>query len=163
MELNTDFRKNYYHVNEESKAIITQMVLETIKNISEFKITEDSDKCRYDIGTNFTEVPYASAYVIESILGDLGYEQSDFDTNGWEMDFWIHYQHEDPNYPPLCISGTGITKEVYLRGEHEDFETYEERDEKLKADPEYQKLIQQSIDIIKRAESILGEEDNEQK
>lgn len=161
MELNTELYKNYYRINEESKAVITQMVLETIKNITDFKITEHSDESRYDIGTNFTEVPLASAYVIEDIITGLGYEQVDFDKNGWEMDFWIHYRHKDSNYPPLCISGTGITKEVYLRGEQKDFETYEERDEKLKADPEYQRLIQKGMDIIKREENIIGEQNNE--
>lgn len=119
MELNTDFHKNYYSINEELKAMIAPMIFETIKNISDFKITEGFDKCRYDIDTNFTKVPYASAYVIENILTDLEYERNDFNTNGWEMDFWIHYQHKDPNYPPLYISGTGITKEVYLRGGRE--------------------------------------------
>lgn len=163
MELNTDLSRNYYKIDDEHKTVIVQMVLETIKNISNFKVTEDSDKSRYDIGTNFTEVPFANAYIIETILTDLGYKQDDFDENGWEMDFWIHYQHKNPNYPPLCISGTGITKEIYLRGEYEDYKTYEQhRQESEKFEEEFKKTPEYA-NIIKRVESMLGEKDNEQK
>lgn len=48
----------------------------------------------------------------------------------------------------MCLINA-IMYEMYLHGEDENYETYEEREEKLKNDPELQNLIKQSMDIIK--------------
>ena len=78
------------------------------------------------------------------------------------MDYWFHFQHpESDKFPPLCLSGTAIIHEMYLRGEDDDYVTYEEREEKLKNDSEFQELMRQGIDIIAKAERILEESKNE--
>ena len=50
---------------------------------------------------------------------------------------------------------------MYLRGEDDDYVTYEEREEKLKNDSEFQELMRQGIDIIAKAERILEESKDE--
>ena len=75
------------------------------------------------------------------------------------MDYWFHFQHPESNkYPPLCLSGTAIIHEVYLHGEEEDYVTYEEREEKLRNDPEFQKMIQDGMSLIAEAEALLKDE-----
>lgn len=44
---------------------------------------------------------------VEELLKELGYEQTDFDTNGWEMDFWITFKK--PGEPNIIVGGCGYT------------------------------------------------------
>lgn len=43
----------------------------------------------------------------ELLINEFGYKEDDdkFDTNGWQMDFWIYLNK--PNHVSLCITGTG--------------------------------------------------------
>ena len=50
---------------------------------------------------------------------------------------------------------------MYLRGEEEDYETYTEREEKLKNDSEFQELMRQGIAIVAETERILKESEKE--
>lgn len=43
---------------------------------------------------------------------DLGFEEVDFDTNGWQWDFWITMRKDGIDY---MIAGTGITFEMVFR------------------------------------------------
>lgn len=60
----------------------------------------------------------------------------------------------------MCLINA-IMYEMYLHGEDENYETYEEREEKLKNDPELQNLIKQSMDIINETDKLLKEYNNE--
>lgn len=60
----------------------------------------------------------------------------------------------------MCLINA-IMYEMYLHGEDENYETYEEREEKLKNAPELQNLIKQSMDIINETDKLLKEYDNE--
>ena len=60
----------------------------------------------------------------------------------------------------MCLINA-IMYEMYLHGEDENYENYEEREEKLKNDPELQNLIKQSMDIINETDKLLKEYDNE--
>lgn len=51
---------------------------------------------------------------IEQMILAVGYSQSDFDTNGWQLYFWRIYEHK--SLPPITYSGCWFTAEndVYL-------------------------------------------------
>lgn len=51
-------------------------------------------------------------YTLGEILEELGYEKTEIDSNGWEMDFSIHYNKE--GHTELVLSGTGITFELKI-------------------------------------------------
>lgn len=58
-------------------------------------------------------------YILEQILIEMGYEEIDFDKNGWQMDFWINMRRKDnktfdSTCERLCISGCGMTFELNL-------------------------------------------------
>lgn len=58
-------------------------------------------------------------YQLGELLQELGYQEDEdcpMDTNGWQCDFWMYYNHPDKkNYAEkLVISGTGITFELEL-------------------------------------------------
>lgn len=149
---------NYWHIKDDKqKELLKSIIIDTINEIASFEVTENSVS-RYNIGIDLTNMQ-VGPYHIKDILEELGYKEDDFSDNGWEMDYWFHFQHPEPDkFPPLCLSGTAIIHEMYLRGEDDDYKTYAEREEELKNDPELQELIKQGMEIIAETEKILKEE-----
>ena len=149
--------KNRWLLDEETKTKVKAMVVAHID-----KIAKDELNSRWDVALDLSEIPGVGPYHVKHIIEDLGYKEDSFSDNGWEMDYWFHFQHpESDKFPPLCLSGTAIIHEMYLRGEDDDYVTYEEREEKLKNDSEFQELMRQGIDIIAKAERILEESKDE--
>lgn len=52
-------------------------------------------------------------YTLWKLLEGLGYKKSEFDINGWEMDFSIEFTKEGFD-KKLYIEGSGITFELKL-------------------------------------------------
>ena len=145
--------KNRWLLNEETETKVKAMVVAHIDKIAKYELNS-----RWDVALDLSEIPGVGPYHVKHIIEDLGYKEDSFDDNGWQMDYWFHFQHpESDKFPPLCLSGTAIIHEMYLHGEDNDYVTYEEREERLKNDPELQKLIKQGIDIIAEAEELLHE------
>lgn len=154
-------KKNRWLLDEETKAKVKAMVIAHIDKIANFDIESCSDT-RYEITLDLSDIPGVGPYHVKHIIEDLGYKEDSFDDNGWEMDYWFHFQHpESDKFPPLCLSGTAIIHEMYLRGEDDDYVTYAEREERLKNDPEFQELIRQGMSIIAETERLLQEDNNE--
>ena len=150
-------KKNRWLLDEETKAKVKAMVVAHID-----KIAKDEINSRWDVTLDLSEIPGVGPYHVKHIIEDLGYKEDSFSDNGWEMDYWFHFRHpESDKFPPLCLSGTAIIHEMYLRGEDDDYVTYEEREEKLKNDSEFQELMRHGIDIIAKAERILEESKDE--
>lgn len=53
-----------------------------------------------------------SPYTLQKMLEDMGYEETNTETNGWQWDFWITMEKD--GYKPLWIMGTGITFTLVL-------------------------------------------------
>ena len=150
--------KNRWVLDEETEAKVKAMIVAHIDKIAKYELKTDDNDSRWDVSLDLSGIPGVGPYHVKHIIEDLGYEEDSFDDNGWQMDYWFHFQHpESDKFPPLCLSGTAIIHEMYLRGEDDDYVTYEEREEKLKNDPEFQKLIKQGMDIIAEAEELLHE------
>ena len=149
--------KNRWLLNEETETKVKAMVVAHIDKIAKYELNS-----RWDVALDLSEIPGVGPYHVKHIIEDLGYKEDSFSDNGWEMDYWFHFRHpESDKFPPLCLSGTAIIHEMYLRGEDDDYVTYEEREEKLKNDSEFQELMRQGIDIIAKAERILKESKDE--
>lgn len=149
--------KNRWLLDEETKTKVKAMIVAHID-----KIAKDELNSRWDVALDLSEIPGVGPYHVKHIIEDLGYKEDSFSDNGWEMDYWFHFRHpESDKFPPLCLSGTAIIHEMYLRGEDDDYVTYEEREEKLKNNSEFQELMKQGIDIIAKAERILKESKDE--
>lgn len=73
---------------------------------------ENDDTKKTELNLSDTELnPYT---LKELLINEFGYEEDSdkFDTNGWQMDFWIYLNKS--SHAPLCITGTGITFELSL-------------------------------------------------
>ena len=51
-------------------------------------------------------------YTLWKMLERLGYKKVDFQSNGWEFDFWIYFKKD--GCKPLLVWGTGITFNLWL-------------------------------------------------
>lgn len=84
--------------------------LDTLDNWKPEYEDDDTKKTKLDLSD--TEL---NPYTLRDLLIDeFGYEEDEdkFDTNGWEMDFWIYLNK--PGHASLSITGTGITFELNL-------------------------------------------------
>ena len=150
--------KNRWVLDEEIEAKVKAMIVAHIDKIAKYELKTDDNDSRWDVSLDLSGIRGVGTYHVKHIIEDLGYKEDSFDDNGWQMDYWFHFQHpESDKFPPLCLNGTAIIHEMYLRGEDDDYVTYEEREERLKNDPELQKLIKQGMDIIAEADELLHE------
>lgn len=102
---------NKDELKQEVKEFINQLILHNY---------EEEDRCYVSLTLSKKGV---SPSELGEMLESFGYEQDDFDTNGWEWDFWSNYSHD--NLPQLRMSGTGFYFSLYLSGVSEDKKQYE--------------------------------------
>ena len=95
---------NRYELTNEIREEYLPIVQELIKQIEESDNAEEICKDFSDTRLN--------PYTLEKLLEELGYENNEMDTNGWQMDFWIYFTKD--GCKTLCLSGTGITFELKL-------------------------------------------------
>lgn len=52
-----------------------------------------------------------SPYQLEELLKEMGYENTEFDSNGWQFDFWVYMTKKDDNsrLRRIIISGCGMS------------------------------------------------------
>lgn len=51
----------------------------------------------------------------DTLLQQLGYYIENSDNNGWEMDFWWFFSHnEDSNMPGITVGGCGYTGDLWI-------------------------------------------------
>lgn len=153
-------QKNRWNLDDDKKEQIKSMIIAHISKIAKYELKADNDS-RWDVSLDLSELPGVGPYHIENILKELGYENNNYDTNGWQMDYWFHFIHQDKKFPPLCLQGTAIIHEMYLHGEDDDYVTYAEREERFKNDPELQDLIKRGMAVIAETEKLLQEDNNE--
>lgn len=83
-----------------------------IEQLRDNEVSYETDFHEISIDLSDTDFnPYTLWRFLED---EMGYSKVEFDKNGWEMDFWIDF--EKAYYPPLQISGSGITFELILSG-----------------------------------------------
>ena len=52
---------------------------------------------------------------LKDLFEELGYEGGDFDSNGWQYDFWQYMlNHKKDNTHKICICGCGMTFELKI-------------------------------------------------
>lgn len=94
---------NYYTLNKEIDDKWTPQIKSFIDNISNSGNTS----------LNLTGISELNPSRVRDILVDkIGYEETDFDSNGWDWDFWFYFKKE--GFAPLVLRGTGLSFELYL-------------------------------------------------
>lgn len=108
-------QKSMYHMDDVEKTNLTDMVLVAINEVTKFN-PENTDGSSYDFGVDFTNISPFNPYMISDVLQDLGYEDVDLDTNGWDHDYWNSFTHPDgKKFPPMQLSGLdGFMNAIYM-------------------------------------------------
>lgn len=89
---------------QEQKNKFVPMIKEFMK-----KVEKNPDTKEYIDFYNQGISPYQLKAILED---DLGFIDTEFNMNGWEMDFWISMLKNGREY---VISGTGMTFEMVFR------------------------------------------------
>ncbi len=140
-------QKSMYHMNDVEKTNLTDMVLVAINEVTKFN-PENTDGSSYDFGVDFTNISPFNPYMISDVLQDLGYEDVDLDTNGWDHDYWNSFTHPDgKKFPPMQLSGTGWIHECHLHGNEDDCGVYPH----LEDDPKYADRIKHGLELLEKA------------
>lgn len=100
-------QKSMYHMDDVEKTNLTDMVLVAINEVTKFN-PENTDGSSYDFGVDFTNISPFNPYMISDVLQDLGYEDVDLDTNGWDHDYWNSFTHPVKQVKNFTISNEQI-------------------------------------------------------
>lgn len=97
-------------VKEKYKPIVEEF-LNKIDKMSTKKI-ENSENEVFTIDLSDTEL---RPYTLQELMKEFGYENVEFDDNGWELDFWIRMNRNSEKLTDrICINGCGMTFELNL-------------------------------------------------
>ena len=93
--------KNRWKPTKEQKEKFIPMIKEFIEKI---KKNPDTKEC-----IDFYNQGISPSQLKDILEDELGFEEVDFDRNGWQWDFWITMRKDDIDY---MIVGTGMTFEM---------------------------------------------------
>lgn len=96
--------ENRWNPTQEQKDKFIPMIKEFIE-----KMKKSPDTKEY---IDFYNQQISPSQLKDILENDLGFEEVDFDTNGWQWDFWITMRKDCADY---MIAGTGMTFEMVFR------------------------------------------------
>ena len=98
-------------VKNKYKPIIEEF-LNKIDNMTDEEI-ENSDDNIFSMELSDTEL---RPYTLQELMKEFGYGDSEFDDNGWQLDFWITMNRSRGKLTDnICIGGCGMTFELNLK------------------------------------------------
>lgn len=96
--------ENRWNPTQEQKDKFIPMIKEFMEKV---KKNPDTKEC-----IDFYNQGISPSQLKDILENDLGFEEVDFDTNGWQWDFWITMRKDGVDY---MIAGTGMTFEMVFR------------------------------------------------
>ena len=140
-------QKTLYLMDYKEKEDLKDIILVAINEITKFNPNK-TDENRGDFGVDFSNISPFNPSMIEDVLLELGYEQGDLDTNGWECDYWYPFIHPDKeHFPPVELTGTAWVHECLLHGMSNDYEYYPH----LEDNPKYEDRIENGRNLLSKA------------
>ena len=109
---------NRWKLTDEIRNNITPMVKNYLTRM-ETLTADECDNAKYEDVILDLSDKGINPYQLKTLLKELGYEDTDFDKNGWEMDFWIDMSRTDGKHfesgcETLVIAGCGMTFELRI-------------------------------------------------
>lgn len=101
---------------------ILKEYLDNVETATEEQIENMSQE---EIEIDFSDTGISPSQLV-GLLQELGYEETDRDANGWELDFWIYMKRKDEKHfdsgcEKLVVSGCGMTFELRVWIDDSDF------------------------------------------
>lgn len=96
--------ENRWNPTQEQKDKFIPMIKEFMEKV---KNNPNTKEC-----IDFSDKGISPSQLKNILENELGFEEADFDTNGWQWDFWITTGKDGVDY---MIAGTGMTFEMVFR------------------------------------------------
>lgn len=109
---------NRWHLTDEIRENIKPLLIEyfdKVENVNSEQVEKMTNK---DLGIELSDKGINPTQLVD-LLKEFGYEMTNRDDNGWELDFWIYMKRKDGKYfdsgcERLVINGCGMTFELKI-------------------------------------------------
>ena len=113
---------NRWHLTDEVREKIKPLLTEYLNKVESVTVEEIEYMSNEELGLDLSDKGINPSQ-LEDLLKEFGYEVTNRDDNGWELDFWIDMRRKDEKtFDSTCehlvISGCGMTFElkIYIYG-----------------------------------------------
>lgn len=118
--------ENRWTLAEDIKNIYKPVIEKFLKKIEDLTYEEVKNIDGEDISLDLSDTRL-NPYTLLELMKELGYSKEEFDSNGWELDFFIDIcksESHPSKCEKLCIQGCGMTFELKLSVDKKDILDY---------------------------------------
>ncbi|MBQ8218378.1 MAG: hypothetical protein IJZ79_03640 [Bacilli bacterium] len=118
MSMNTTNKINRWKLTNEIRNKIKPILEEYFHKVENLTVEQVETMSNEELGLNLSDLGI-NPYQLTELLKEFGYEKTNSDHNGWELDFWIHMRRSDGKcFDSTCerivIAGCGMTFELKI-------------------------------------------------
>ena len=113
---------NRLHLTDEIREKIKPLLIEYFDKVENVTYEQVEKMTNEELGIDLSDKGINPSQ-LEDLLKEFGYEVTNRDDNGWELDFWIDMKRKDgkcfdSNCEHLVVAGCGMTFElkIYIYG-----------------------------------------------
>lgn len=116
---------NKWHLTDEIRENLKPLLTEYLNKVESVTAEQVETMTNEELGIELTDKGINPTQLVD-LLGELGYEETDRDDNGWQMDFWIYLKRTDGKHfesgcEKLVVGGCGMTFELKIYIDDMDF------------------------------------------
>ena len=109
---------NRWILTDEIRAKFNPVLKEYFNKVENLTVEQVEKMSNEDMGIDLSDTGINPSQLVD-LLEEFGYEETDRDDNGWELDFWIHMRRKDGKFfdstcEHLVVSGCGMTFELKI-------------------------------------------------
>ena len=109
---------NRWHLTDEIREKIKPLLSEYFDKVENVTAEQVEHMDNEELGIDLSDKGINPSQLVD-LLEEFGYEETDRDDNGWELDFWIHMRRTDgKSFDSTCehlvVSGCGMTFELKI-------------------------------------------------
>lgn len=116
---------NRYILTDEVRSKIKPLLTEYFNKVENVTAEQVEKMTNEELGLDLSDKGI-NPYQLKTLLTEFGYEESGFDSNGWQWDFWMYMKRTDGKYfdstcEKLVVAGCGMTFELKIYINNMDF------------------------------------------
>lgn len=116
---------NRWILTDEIRDKIKPLLTEYFNKVENVTTEQVEKMTNEELGIDLSDKGINPSQLVD-LLKEFGYEETNRDDNGWELDFWIYMRRTDGKYfdsdcEHLVVSGCGMTFELKIYIEDMDF------------------------------------------
>ena len=109
---------NRWILTDEIRAKFNPVLKEYFNKVENLTVEQVENMSNEDMGIDLSDTGINPSQLVD-LLEEFGYEETDRDDNGWELDFWIYMKRKDEkSFESTCerlvVAGCGMTFELKI-------------------------------------------------